>query len=159
MTTKSIIESYVADEDKEEYEKLKKIAPKEMDDRCFLGLHEMPEDICYAAVRRLHAIKTAGRELTEEEIAVLPGCPWAIQHQKSNYCFFKYARDYMGDQSPSDQEVAHMIRCSIDDVKKAEKSAITKVKSSRMIEQFKKSFDDCEIVEARETDGFYSIIK
>lgn len=159
MTTKSLIESYVAENEQEEYEKLKKVAPKEMDDRCFLGLHSMPEDICYAAVRRLHAIKTAGRELTEEEISVLPGCPWAIQHQKSNYCFFKYAKDYMSENSPSDQEIAHIIRCSIEDVKKSNKSAISKIKASQMISQFRESFDDCEVVEGRDSDDFYSIIK
>ena len=159
MTTKSIIESYVADEEREEYDKLRSAIPQEMDKRCFLGLSCMPEDICYAAVRRLHAIKTAGRELTEEEISVLPGCPWAIQHQKSHYCFFKYAKEYIGETTPSDQEIAHIIRCSLEDVKKAERSAILKVKSSDMIQHFKANFADCEVVEARDSGDFYSIIK
>lgn len=154
-----IINSYITEEEKAEYEALIKKTPQEMDKRCILGLHSFPEDICYAAVRRLHAIKSAGRPLTEEEERGLPGCPWAVQHQKSNYCFFKYLSDYAAETPPSDQEIAHMLRCSINDVKAAEKNGTEKFKSSDMINQFMESFDSCEIVEGRESDVSYSIIK
>lgn len=157
--SKRLIEYYIDEQDVKEYEALKANTPKEMDDRCVLGLHSLPNDICYAAVRRLHAIKTAGRELTEEEIRGLPGCPWAVQHQKSHYCFFKFMRDYIGSQAPSEQEMAHMMKCSVEDVSKAEKSAMSKFKSSSMIEGLKQHFDSCEIVNAKEVDASYTIIK
>ena len=159
MSNKRLIDNYVDDQDAKEYEELKKSTPKEMDDRCLLGLHSMPENICYAAVRRLQAIKTAGKQLTEEEVSVLPGCPWAIQHQRSHYCFFKYLKDYIKENPPSEQEMAHMLHCSIEDVKKAERSAMSKVKSSRFIDSLKNNFDSCEIVDAKEVDTTFTILK
>ena len=155
----SLIKHYVGQGDRDEYEELTCSCPKEMDDRCLLGLHSLPDNICYAAVRRLQSIKNAGRELSEEEISLLPGCPWAIKHQKSNYCFFKYLKDYIADNSPSDQEMAHMLSCSIQDIKNAEKSAMIKVKNSDMVNSLRNNFDACEIVEGRAFDVFFNIMR
>jgi hypothetical protein len=46
-----------------------------MDERCPRRLEEMPDSWCPLAVMRLKAIRNAGRELSEEEEALLPGVP------------------------------------------------------------------------------------
>src|SRR5271165_1541387 len=94
-----------------------------MDKRCPRSLESLPGSFCSLAVMRLRAIRTAGRELTEEEESKLPGCPWAVNHQLANYCFFKYVQDYTGDKSPSDVEIASLNCMSVDAVKKTEKAA------------------------------------
>jgi hypothetical protein len=159
VTHKNLIEQYIDEDDVKEYSELKRMLPRDMDERCILGLHSLPEDICYAAVRRLHAIKTAGRELTEQEISVLPGCPWAIQHQRSHYCFFKYLSDYIKESSPSEQEMAYMLHCAMQDIKSAEKSAISKIKTSDLIESLKRNFDTNEIVEGREVNSTFTVLR
>jgi hypothetical protein len=45
-----------------------------MDKRCPRALKSMPSEWCPLAVMRLRAIRTAGRELSEEEESRLPGC-------------------------------------------------------------------------------------
>jgi excisionase family DNA binding protein len=63
------------------------------------------------AVLRLKALRTAGRELTEEEENKLPGCQWAVNHQMANYCFFNYAAQFLDEENlPSDTEVAEAKR-------------------------------------------------
>lgn len=156
---KKLISQYIDEEDLIEYEKAERVLEPEMDERCILGLSCLPDDICHAAVRRLRAIKSAGRPLTEEEEAVLPGCPWAIQHQKSNYCFFKYMKDYMGESSPSDQEIAHMLKCSQQDVSKSFKSSLNKVKNSDFIDNLKSNISDEEIIDSQEISPSYEILK
>jgi hypothetical protein len=105
-----------------------------MDKRCPRGLKCLPDAFCPLAVLRLRAIRTAGKELTEEEEAKLPGCPWAVNHQVANYCFFKYIKDFSGDKAPSDVEIASLNCMSVDAVKKTEKTAIAKIREA---EQFK----------------------
>jgi hypothetical protein len=94
----------------------------------------MPDTFCPLAVLRLRAIRTAGKELSEEEEAKLPGCPWAVNHQVANYCFFKYIQDFAGDKAPSDVEIASLNCMSVDAVKKTEKAGIAKIREA---EQFK----------------------
>lgn len=102
-----------------------------MDSRCPLKLEEQPERFCPLAVQRLKALRHAGRELTEEEEALLPGCKWAISHQLSNYCFFNYISQYPSDKkTTSDMETAHLCSISIETVKQIEKTAIKKLKDT-----------------------------
>jgi hypothetical protein len=101
-----------------------------MDERCPRQLKDMPESYCSLAVMRLRAIRTAGRELTEEEEAKLSGCPWSINSQTANYCFFKYIDEFAGEQTLSDVEVASLNCLSIETVKKVEKEAMNKIKNS-----------------------------
>jgi hypothetical protein len=110
---------------------MNKKAPKTfMDDRCPRQLEDMPESWCPLGVLRLKAIRNAGRELSEEEEANLPGCPWAVDHQLANYCFWKYISEYTGDKSPSDIEVASLMNISTETAKKTEKNAIQKFRES-----------------------------
>jgi len=133
-------------------------APKtKMDDRCPRQLEDMPESWCPLAVLRLKAIRNAGRELTEQEEANLPGCPWAVDHQLANYCFWKYISEYTGDKAPSDMEIASLMNISTDTAKKTEKNAISKFRESP---EFIDLVDDKDgnSVEGRSEDD-YTIIK
>ena len=131
-----------------------------MDPRCPRKLKDYPEEWCSLAVLRLKALRNADRELTEEEENNCPGCPWAVSHQLSSYCFFKYARDYLdSSRQVSDVEIASLNSVSIDTVKKIEKEALNKVKSSEMIKNIKKLYDNNEVLASnREDDAEYSII-
>lgn len=104
-------------------------ATASMDTRCPRQLEDMPDTWCELAVLRLKAIRNAGRELTEEEESKLPGCPWAIDHQLANYCFFKYILEYTGDKTPSDMEIASLLNVSTETVKKIEKTALDKMRT------------------------------
>jgi hypothetical protein len=93
-----------------------------MDNRCPRQLEEVPDTWCPLAVLRLKSIRNAGQELSEEEEAKLPGCPWAVDHQLANYCFFKYIK------APSDMEIASLLNVSTETVKKIEKIALGKMR-------------------------------
>lgn len=99
-----------------------------MDRRCPMKMEHHPDNFCPLAVMRLKALRNAGRELTEEEESLLPGCPWAVNHQMSNYCFFKYMAEYGADKQTSEIEVAAMNNISVETVKKIEKTGINKIR-------------------------------
>jgi hypothetical protein len=117
-----------------------------MDSRCPRSLKNHPGSWCPLGVLRLKAIRNAGRELTEEEEAALPGCPWAINHQLANYCFFQYAEEYTESENISDIEIAGLLCISSDTVKKTEKIAISKMKDFPAIKEVKTSLDNGESV-------------
>jgi hypothetical protein len=108
-----------------------------MDVRCPRKLEELPTEFCPLAVLRLKQLRNSSEELTEEEESKLVGCPWAVSHQLSCYCFFKYAAEYIHDV-PSDKEIAHMNSVSLETVKDVTKSAIDKIKDIKSI----KDIDD-----------------
>jgi hypothetical protein len=130
-----------------------------MDKRCPRALKAMPGEWCPLAVLRLRAIRTAGRELTEEEEAKLPGCPWAVNHQLANYCFFKYIQDYTGDKPPSDIEVASLNCMSVDAVKKTEKCALNKIRETEQFKDLKESLDGESVVGDKPSDEDYKIYR
>jgi hypothetical protein len=105
---------------------------RKMDSRCPRKLAELPCEFCPLAVLRLKALRNSPVELSEEEEAKLPGCPWAINHQMSNYCFFAYIKDYL-DVPPSDKEIAHMNNISVNTVKEIESRALEKIKDMDII--------------------------
>lgn len=106
-----------------------------MDSRCPRDLDEFPETWCEYAVIRLKAIRNANRELTEEEEAALPGCPWAISSQGANYCFFAYIQNVLPEKALADIEVAGLLNISIDTVRKVEKSALSKLRQDTTIQE------------------------
>lgn len=108
-----------------------------MDARCPRHLADVPDNWCELAVLRLKAIRNAGRELTEEEEALLPGCPYAIDHQLAHYCFFKYLAEYTSDKTISDIELAALLNVSVDTVKKIEKAALAKMKDNKAFSSLK----------------------
>ena len=108
-----------------------------MDKRCPRKLDTMLETWCPLGVLRLKAIRNAGRELTEEEESLLPGCPWAVDHQLAHYCFFQYLTQYTSDKSVSDMELAALLNVSVDTVKKIEKTALTKMRENKTFSSLK----------------------
>ena len=110
---------------------------RSMDPRCPRKLERLPCDFCPLAVLRLKALRNSDVELTEQEENLLPGCPWSINHQMSNYCFFSYVADYL-HEPPSDKEIAHMNNISVETVKKVADDAIGAIKDLKVI----KDLDD-----------------
>lgn len=131
----------------------------EMDSRCPRILKSLPDEWCPLAVMRLRAIRTAGRELSEEEESKLPGCPWAVNHQLANYCFFKYIKNYSSEKPPSDVEIASLNCISIDTVKKVEKSAIAKIRDTDNIKALKESMEGESVVTEHVTEDDYKIYR
>lgn len=130
----------------------------EMDCRCPRMLAEMPESFCPLAVTRLRAIRTAGRELTEEEENALPGCPWAVNSQTANYCFFKHIDEFASEQTLSDVEVAALNCLSVDTVKKVEKEAMNKIKNREEFANLRDDLDGESIFETSiSSDGDYAL--
>jgi hypothetical protein len=112
------------------------MSDRSMDSRCPRKLDELPCEACPLAVLRLKALRNAGKELSEDEEERLPGCPYAILHQMSNYCFFNYSKDYMSE-SPSDKEIAHMNSVSVDTVKSITAEVLVKLKNKNVIKELK----------------------
>ncbi len=107
-----------------------------MDPRCPRKLDHLPCEYCPLAVLRLKALRNGENELTEQEEALLPGCPWAVNHQMSNYCFFNYTKGYLSNTA-SDKEIAHMNNVSVETVKDITKDAISKIKEFELIKDLK----------------------
>lgn len=114
---------------------------RKMDSRCPRKLDELPCEFCPLAVLRLKALRNSNHELTEEEENKLPGCPWSINHQMSNYCFFNYLKDYLSE-APSDKEIAHMNNLSVETIKSVEKKAIESIKHMDIIEDLNEEKED-----------------
>lgn len=127
-----------------------------MDTRCPRRLEDMPDSWCPLAVMRLKAIRNAGRELTEEEEALLPGCPWAIDHQLAHYCFFEYLTKFTSEKSVSDIELAALLNVSVDTIKKIEKNAIAKMRNH---ESFVNLKSDGEPVVSDSSSADYKIYR
>jgi len=127
-----------------------------MDSRCPRNLKETPDDWCPLAVLRLKAIRNAGRELTESEEAKLPGCPWAIDHQLANYCFFKYINEFSNGKPATDIELAALLNISPESVKRIERSGLNKLKYSNSFSNMKTQ--DGPIVEEKD-DSTYKVHK
>lgn len=131
-----------------------------MDKRCPRQLGHHPKEWCELAVIRLKSIRSEGRELSEEEESKCPGCPWAVAHQLSCYCFFKYAHDYLPDSQPSDIEIAATNSISIETVKKVEKKALEKIKDSQMIKNIKEVYKGDGVLDnVKEDIAEYGILK
>jgi hypothetical protein len=129
-----------------------------MDARCPRSLETTPDSFCSLAVQRLKAIRHAGRELNEEEEALLPGCPYAINHQLANYCFFKFIRDFSPDDKPlSEMEIAHFCSISVDTVKKVEKRALAKMRETEDIKEIITNANGEQIMDDRDLDPEWEI--
>jgi hypothetical protein len=130
-----------------------------MDGRCPRQLKDMPDTWCPLSVLRLKAIRNAGRELTEEEEANLPGCPWSVNHQLANYCFFKFIEEYAGDKPLSDIEIASLNNVSVDTVKKAEKSGLQKIRVTEEFKEIKDAHGDGSIIADTDSDSDYTVYR
>ena len=104
---------------------------QKMDKRCPRGLECMPNKWCELAVLRLKAIRNSGKELSEEEESLLPGCKWAIDHQLAHYCFFNYLSNFTQDRSISDIELAALLNVSVETIRRIERSGLNKMKLNK----------------------------
>lgn len=127
-----------------------------MDPRCPKKLQDLPDTWCPLAVLRLKAIRNAGRELTEEEEELLPGCPWAIDHQLAHYCFFHYLANFTSEKQVSDIELAALLNVSVDSIKKIEKNALLKMREHNSFNTLK---DDGEPVVGESDPQDYKIYR
>lgn len=131
---------------------------KPMDKRCPRQLKATPGSFCPLAVQRLKALRHAGRELTEEEEALLPGCPWAVNHQLANYCFFKFISDFTPDDKPlSEMEIAHFCNLSIETVKKTEKRALQSMREAPVFKEVIETAGGDRIMDDRDPDPEWDI--
>lgn len=131
-----------------------------MDCRCPRQLTDMPEDWCPQAVMRLRAIRHFEGELTEEAEASLRGCPWAVQNQMASYCFFKYMALYGSDTTKqlSDVEIAHLLGgIPVEDIKKAEKQGLIKLKQADYVTELKEMYNGEQILEDKDWDVEYDM--
>ena len=135
------------------------IVKAKMDKRCPRKLEHHPCSFCPLAVLRLKQLRNAGHELTEEEESNLPGCPWAINHQMSDYCFFKFAAEYLDSGNPpTDIEIAHMNSVSTDTIKKSFKLGLEKIKQSDMMQEINESYNGDGVLDStQESDPEYEI--
>jgi DNA-directed RNA polymerase sigma subunit (sigma70/sigma32) len=107
---------------------------------------------------RLRAIRTAGRELSEEEENNLPGCCWAVNSQTANYCFFKYIDEFASEQTLSDVEVAALNCLSVDTVKKIEKEAMNKIRNREEFSSLAQNLDGESMFEqSGSSDGDFEV--
>jgi hypothetical protein len=133
---------------------------KLMDERCPRKLDEQPDTWCPLAVMRLKALRNAGRELTEDEESKLPGCPWAVNHQLANYCFFNYVSQFLDENNPpSESEIAHFNNLSQDTVKKTVKRAMLKIRDSEDFRELIESHGGENILEDSSDTSSYNITK
>ena len=132
---------------------------QQMDPRCPRKLTSHPDKWCPLAVMRLKALRNSDKELTEEEENLLPGCPWAVNHQLANYCFFKYAAEFLNpEKPPSDSDIAHFNNISQETVKKTIKKAIDKGKNVKGIKELMENSDGA-IIPDLDPDSPYNVIK
>ena len=126
--------------------------------KCPRKLDSLPETWCPLGALRMKAIRSLGREPTQSEEAGLPGCPWAISHQFSGYCWFKYESEYMSDSTPSDQEAAALLGLTPETIRKTSDQALDKVRNSKFVHDLKKQYGTNPIVDdsSIEDDSIYS---
>lgn len=118
-----------------------------MDSRCPRKLKEFPANFCPLAVLRLKALRNAGKELTEQEEAKLPGCEFALAHQMANYCFFDFMANHYPFKPISDMDIAHYCCVSAETVKKVEKEAILKLRKSSSIQEITDLYETDRVME------------
>jgi hypothetical protein len=109
-------------------------------ERCPRKLDALPDGWCPLAVLRLKSLRTLGREATEEEEAGMQGCNWALDHQMSGYCWFKYESQYLSEISTSDADIAAALNISVDTVKKTAEKALQQIKDSKEIKEIRKAY-------------------
>ncbi len=102
---------------------------------------------CPLAVLRLKALRNAGRELTENEEGLLPGCPFSVAHQLSCYCFFKYMSEYYPNQPLTEIEIAHYNTVSVDTVKKTSLHAISELHALKDFTEISDIYDNDVILD------------
>jgi hypothetical protein len=111
---------------------------KRFKEKCPRKLEKLPESWCPLAVMRLKYMKTIQGEISEDQETKIPGCPFYIANQLSNYCFFIYEAKNL-DHPMSDLEIANLLGISVDAVKRAGHSGLEKIKNNSSITELKEA--------------------
>jgi hypothetical protein len=133
----------------------------ELDERfkkkCPRKLEGIPDTWCPLAVLRLKSIKALGREPTAEEESKMPGCPWAISHQLSGYCWFKYEANHMEEQPQSDHNIAALLVLSPETIKTTANNALSKLQKEMKVNSIKEIFEGESVIDDynKEDDSIY----
>lgn len=123
--------------------------------KCPRKLDQPPGTWCHLGALRMKALRSLVNEPSQEEEAGLPGCPYAISHQFSNYCWFKYESEHMKDESCSDQEAAALLGLSTETVKKTADMALDKLRKSNYVADLKKHHGKDPIVDDSSLEDIY----
>jgi hypothetical protein len=102
---------------------------------------------------RLKAIRALGKAPSDEEEQVLPGCPWAIDNQMANYCWYVFEAKRL-NEGLSDTEIAANLGLSVDEVKKTAASALQKLQKSSFVGDLRESHGDEPVLEESGPEGF-----
>lgn len=127
-----------------------------MDKRCIRSLKDYPDSPCYLAVMRLKQLRAADHDLTEAEEAKLSGCPWALNSQCANYCFFSYCAK-IADGNLSDIEIASMLNMSTEAVRKTEKEGLNKLRNSPEVKEIKAIYRDEKIIDDAMDESIHEV--
>lgn len=115
-------------------------------ERCPRQLSSLPRGWCPLAVLRLKAMRSLGRELSEQEEENLPGCKWAIDSQMAGYCWFVHEAACLSEEPASDVEIASRLGISVDTVKKTAQTAMAKLQASDNIKQIRETYGQDSVV-------------
>jgi hypothetical protein len=120
-------------------ERFKKACPRK--------LEELPKSYCELAVKRLKHLRTLDKDLTKEEEISAIGCPHAVFHQLSNYCYFVYEVQSLTESGMGDQEIAKILNISVDSVKAAYNDGIKKMTDSKFAQEIKETYNGDKIID------------
>jgi len=123
--------------------------------KCPRKLDSLPSTWCPLGALRMKAVRSLVKEPSQEEEAGLPGCPHAVSHQFSNYCWFKYESEHINGDGCSDQEIASLLGLTPETVKKTAQTALDKIKKNEFILDLKKHHGSDPIVEDSTPEDVY----
>jgi hypothetical protein len=90
-----------------------------------------------------------GQEPSEEDEGKMVGCPWAISHQLSGYCYFVYEAKFLPEQGLSDAEIASLLNLSVPTIKGTHDVALGKMRDAHFVGELKEAMNGERVVEDR----------
>jgi hypothetical protein len=106
-----------------------------MDKRCPLGIVGHINIPCPMAIQRIKAIKYNSKKIKNDN---MPGCPFYVMHQLSNYCFFQYMEKYGNNKESCEEEISSYLLISIEDVKKIMSDIMIKLAENDFLKDYLK---------------------
>jgi hypothetical protein len=123
-----------------------------MDCRCPRGLRRVPKVFCPLAVARLRWMEGLGREPTEDEEEVAPGCPWSIRNHSASFCFFKFMENI--EEPLTESQISHQLCLSEHSIKKSKDIALCKLAKTEVFAEIRETHDNCPLVDDRLVDPY-----
>jgi hypothetical protein len=85
------------------------------------------------AIQKIKAIKYGAPGTEEDKV---PGCPFYIMHQLSNYCFFQYMEKYGENKELSEEEIAAYLLMTPEEVATILAEVLDDLSYDRVLETF-----------------------